>query len=196
MYEVEMKFRIASPSDFERKLETFGVVLEPAVEEFDQFYRHPARDFAKTDEGLRIRRRVFADGSEERFLTYKGPKIDPLTKTRKEIEIPLEVDQPWHDVLTALDFQPAAVVVKTRRRGTLEENGRSFDIVLDQLPEFGFFTELETIASEADKDAARQALLVLAAKLGLDESIRMGYLEMLTNNPCGSRTSPSPSFFP
>ena len=183
MYEVEMKFRITSPSDFERKLESVGVVLGVPVEEIDQFYRHPARDFAKTDEGLRIRRRVFADGTEERFLTYKGPKIDPLTKMRKEIEIRLEVDQPWHDVLTALGFQPVAVVTKSRRRGTLTEDGRSFDVVLDVLPELGTFTEIETIAEEADAGAARQALLDLAGTLNLDESIRTGYLEMLEKRP-------------
>ncbi len=187
MYEVEMKFRIASAIEFERKLETVGVVLEAPVEEIDQFYRHPSRDFSQTDEGLRIRRRVFADGSEERFLTYKGPKIDSLTKTRKEIEISLGVDQPWHDVLDALGFQPAAVVAKIRRRGHLERNGRSFDVVLDVLPELvrrgehGTFTELETIAAEVDMESARQALLALAAEFELTESVRRGYLEILTS---------------
>ena len=181
MYEVEMKFRITSPSDFERKLESIGVVLGEPVEEIDQFYQHPSRDFAKTDEGLRIRRRVFAGESEKRFLTYKGPKIDPLTKTRKEIEIRLEAVEPWHDVLTALGFQPAAVVTKIRRRGSLTFNGRSFDVLLDELPTLGTFVELETIADEADRDAARQAVLDLAATLGLGESIRDGYLELLLN---------------
>ena len=180
MYEVEMKFPIASPSDFERKLEPFGVALGSAVEEFDQFYRHPSRDFAKTDEALRIRRRVFTDGSEENFLTYKGPKTDPLTKTRKEIEIRLDTDQPWHDVLTALGFQPAMVVTKIRRRGSLEQNGRTFDVVLDVLPNnLGTFAEIETLVEETDREDARQAVLDLAVALDLKESIRTSYLEML-----------------
>jgi len=180
MYEVEMKFQITSPSDFERMLESHGVVLGWPVEEFDRFYQHPSRDFAQTDEGLRLRRRMFADGTEECFLTYKGPKIDPLTKTRKEIDIRLEAVEPWHDILTALGFQPVAFVPKTRRRGHLAEGGRNFDVLLDLLPGgLGFFVELETFAEETDCDAARQALLDLAAKLGLGGSIRTSYLELL-----------------
>jgi len=193
MYEVEMKFRITSPSDFERKLESVGVVLGSQVEEFDQFYQHPSRDFAKTDEGLRIRRRVFADGSEERFLTYKGPKIDPLTKTRKEIEIRIETVEPWYDMLTTLGFQSAAVVTKTRRRGSLTANSRSFDMVLDVLPNgLGTFAELETFAEEADREDACQAVLDLAATFGLTESIRTSYLEMLTTQEPGIPPSPLP----
>ena len=181
MYEVEMRFPITSLSDFERMLESFGVILSSPVEEFDQFYQHPSRDFAQTDEGLRIRRRVFIDGSEEYFLTYKGPKIDLLTKTRKEVEVRLEVVEPWHNILKALDFEPVAVVTKTRRRGHLTTNGRRFDILLDVLPDGrGTFAELETLAEENDRDAARQALLDLAAKLDLTESIRASYLEILT----------------
>ena len=178
MYEVEMKFRIASPSDFERKLESISVVLGSPVEEYDQFYQHPSRDFLQTDEGLRIRRRVCTDGIEECFLTYKGPKIDSLTKTRKEIEIRLETVEPWHEILIVLGFRPAAVVAKTRRRGRLTEDGRNFDVLLDVLPN-GTFAELETTAEEADLEAARQAVLDLAAKIRLGESIRTSYLEML-----------------
>ena len=44
----------------------------------------PCRDFAQTDEALRIR--TVGDTS---FVTYKGPKLDATTKTRRELELPL-----------------------------------------------------------------------------------------------------------
>ena len=53
---------------------------EPA-EQVDTYFSHPARDFAATDEALRIR-----SIDQENFVTYKGPKLDATTKTRREID--------------------------------------------------------------------------------------------------------------
>ena len=50
----------------------------------DRYFAHPSRDFARTDEALRLRRI-----GEFNFITYKGPKLDATTKTRREIEIGL-----------------------------------------------------------------------------------------------------------
>ena len=53
---------------------------DPA-EQVDRYFAHPCRDFARTDEALRLRR----DGDDV-AITWKGPRIDAATKTRRESE--------------------------------------------------------------------------------------------------------------
>ena len=76
--EVEQKFRVADLDAVATLLQEMGVVAQPPVEETDLYFQHPARDFAASDEALRIRQKAGVC-----FLTYKGPKLDPLTKTRR-----------------------------------------------------------------------------------------------------------------
>ena len=52
--------------------------------QIDCYYAHPVRDFAASDEALRLRQ-----VGENNYITYKGPKLDTTTKTRREIEISL-----------------------------------------------------------------------------------------------------------
>ena len=84
MFEVEQKFPLKRLEETRERLISLGGEMAAAIEQIDGYYRHPARDFAKTDEALRIRRL-----GERNFVTYKGPKIDATTKTRREIELPL-----------------------------------------------------------------------------------------------------------
>ena len=53
--EVEQKFPVADLAQIAARLTALGAPPgEPGCEE-DCYYRHPARDFAQTDEALRIR---------------------------------------------------------------------------------------------------------------------------------------------
>ena len=92
-----------------------GFPIAPAQEEIDVYFAHPARDFAQTDEALRLRRKGDAN-----CITYKGPKIDATTKTRREIELPLapgpESLASWTALLEAVGFRPAGEVRKSRRK--------------------------------------------------------------------------------
>jgi hypothetical protein len=66
--EVEQKFRVLL--DAVASFREMGVVVRP-VEETDLYFQHPARDFAASDEALRIRQKAGVC-----LLTYKGPKLD------------------------------------------------------------------------------------------------------------------------
>jgi len=193
MYEVEMKFRVDDLAGLEKRLAQYGVEFGGEVEENDQFYQHPSRDFVRTDEALRLRRRRLPDETMECFLTYKGPKIDSETKTRREIEIPLPDPESLDMILSALGFRRQGQVRKFRRRGELLYGDRQFDILLDRLPVLenrgatGTFVELETLAEEENLHEARQSLLELAAELGLSESIRTSYLGLLQMTAHGNR---------
>jgi adenylate cyclase class 2 len=185
VYEVEMKFCVVDVKTFEDRLRRFGGILGQAVEEVDRFYQHPQRDFSVTDECLRVRRRKLPDGTEEKFLTYKGPKIDWETKTRREIEIRLDSREPWEIMLELLGFQEKDIVRKFRRRSELLISNQLVEVVLDFLPELkesdsgGNFAELETIASESDWEEKRELIMNLSKDFGFSESIRTSYLELL-----------------
>ncbi|MDR3199641.1 MAG: class IV adenylate cyclase [Planctomycetaceae bacterium] len=186
MYEVEMKFQVGDIKAFEERLKMFGGILEPMVEETDLFYQHPQRDFSVTDECLRIRRRKLPNGTEEKFLTYKGPKIDRETKTRREIEIRLDPQEPFETILELLGFRAKDSVRKFRRRSELAISNQLVEVVLDFLPELeksggvGTFVELETMASASDWEEKRELIRNLSKDFGFSESIRASYLELLS----------------
>jgi adenylate cyclase, class 2 len=184
-YEVEMKFPVADPAALESRLAEFEATLAAPQSETDVYFAHPARDFAKTDEALRIRRK----GSSN-FITYKGPKIDAATKTRREIDLPLppaeQAARQWTDLIEALGFTPVGDVRKSRRKAQLDWQGRSVEVSLDQVDGLGVYVELELIAESDAVDAARSTILSLAETLGLKGSERRSYLELL-HAKCGGQ---------
>jgi adenylate cyclase class 2 len=149
-----------------------------AVDQKDQYFAHPCRDFAQTDEALRIR----TEGGRS-FVTYKGPKVDTTTKTRHELELPLDpmdVDgRQFSEMLRALGFTPVAVVEKTRRRFHIHFAGRYVEGSYDIVGDLGAFLELELIADESNLDEAKRVVVELANQLDLGPCTSRSYLEML-----------------
>ncbi len=176
--EVEQKFPVPDLRGIEAQLDAMGVSVSPPRVEADTYYRHPARDFAVTDEALRIRRIGTAS-----FLTYKGPKIDATTKTRREIDLPLpsapQGADGWSALLEALGFTPIAEVRKTRRKAHVARQDRRVEVSLDEVEGLGTFVELELVTSLEDVAAAKACIAALAAQLGLSDSERRSYLELL-----------------
>ncbi len=177
-YEVEQKFPVPELAPVAARLTELGAAISDSVREIDHYYGHPARDFSTTDEALRIR-----EVSDRCYLTYKGPKIDRTTKTRREIELPLggrqEVLSGWQSLLEALGLHLVGRVVKDRRRPHLQWEGRPVQATLDEVPQLGCFVELETVVEESQLDAARACIGSLASQLGLSEGERRSYLELL-----------------
>jgi adenylate cyclase class 2 len=177
-YEVEMKFRLADAAAFESRLVDIGAKLSEPLTEIDVYFAHPARDFAATDEALRLRKK-----GRRHFITYKGPKIDPATKTRREIDLPLACDEhdfkAWFELLEALGFSTAGQVHKQRRKASGQWLGRHVEISLDEVRGLGSFVELELVVDESDIDEAKACVSSLAESLGLEGCERRSYLEML-----------------
>lgn len=178
-YEVEMKFPVAEMASLESRLVELGATISAAQSEVDVYFAHPVRDFARSDEALRIRRK-----RSQNYLTYKGPKIDATTKTRREIDLPLPPDeataQAWTGLLDALGFTVAGEVRKSRRKAKIVWQGRAIEVSLDDVVRVGTYIELELITDADDLDAARACIGSLAAELGLTGSERRSYLELLT----------------
>lgn len=185
MFEVEMKFRLSDVEVFKGELmKNFQTVFNAGQMEEDLYFQRLSRDFRETGEALRIRR----VGSDLR-ITYKGPRLDQVTKMREEIELPLfrEEDSPleerkedWIRLLTRLGYEPFATVRKTRRSAEGRFQDRFFHFTIDHLDELGDFAEIETmVSSKEDLADARTCLIALAAQLGLKESVRSSYLTLL-----------------
>jgi adenylate cyclase class 2 len=177
-YEVEQKFPVRDLSAIESRLAEMGVEVSPSHQEADVYFAHPARDYAKTDEALRLRRT-----GEACFITYKGPKIDATTKTRREIELPLPAAPTtlaaWSELLEALGFRPVAEVRKSRRKAMVPWQGQRIEASLDEVQQVGTFVELELVAEAGQVEEAKARIASLAKELGLSVSERRSYLELL-----------------
>ncbi|MCE9603851.1 MAG: class IV adenylate cyclase [Planctomycetia bacterium] len=176
--EVEQKFRVVDPAALRARLEGLGVAFATPFRQVDAYFNHPARDFAATDEALRIR-----TVGEENFVTYKGPKLDKTVKTRRELEQPLvggsEAAARFEELLLALGFRATAKVVKRRSAAELQRNGTQFEIVWDEVDEVGTFLEIELVVDSHEIELAKGKILALQDELGLQEVERRSYLEML-----------------
>lgn len=133
---------------------------------------------------MRLRR-----AGERVELTYKGPRVDAVTKTRREHSLPLAAPdtfggpratvEAWTDMLAAVGFRVVAEVAKDRTALSLERGSLAVEIAIDTVAGLGAFVELELLAEEAGLDAARECLGALARELGLTASERRSYLELL-----------------
>ncbi len=178
MLEVEMKFRVPDWSGVVAKLAEWLAVPQPVRKDTDHYFNAPDRDFAKTDEAVRIRR----IGTANKF-TYKGPKLDTVTKTRTEIELPLgdgsAVSADAVRFLTALGYKPVAVVTKTRQVYTFTRYGFPVEACLDDVGAIGRYVEIEVMAEPAKMEEAKAAVRQTAADLGLTDHERRSYLRLL-----------------
>jgi len=180
MLEVEQKFAITDRDALFDQLEHLGATRGVCLEQQDLYFTHPVRNFAETDEAIRIRN----NGLENR-ITYKGPKRATVSKVRKEIELAFAAGQPaleqMSEMLQILGFQPVRMVKKRRTPFTyLEQN--SFEIAIDEVEGLGTFVEIELLAEESELQNAEMAIIQLAETLKLTDSIQNSYLGMLIEN--------------
>jgi adenylate cyclase class 2 len=178
MLEVEMKFPVSDFGAVEKRLADWHAVRKDPITVTDHYFNAPDRDFARTDEALRIRRIGTAN-----YLTYKGPRLDTQTKTRSELETPLvagdEAAEDMTSILLCLGYRPVAVVRKKRQRFELIRDDFSLEVTLDEVDDVGRFVEIEILAPEGELEGARTTLLRVSGELGLSTSERRSYLEML-----------------
>ncbi len=180
MYEVELKVEAAHGPVREALAELDAEDLG-AVRQVDTYYDAPHRDFAATDEALRIRDERSLDrddGASHADVTYKGPLVDDASKTREEAETTVADREAMADILDGLGFEPAATVAKTRQRFALDE----YTVTLDAVDDLGEYVEVETPVDDEDAvPAARDDAIAVLNSLGLDaeDGIRTSYLGLL-----------------
>lgn len=184
MFEVELKFPLTgidgvpSHDAMVRQIEQLDAERGAPVCQRDFYFAHPQRDFAQTDEALRIR----CVGDQNR-ITYKGPIVDAQVKTRREIEIAFTAGRAAFEqlceMLQILGFRSVRVVEKTRIPFRISWEDRELELALDDVNGLGTFLEIETLAAEPDRDASRDCILRFSRQLGLENSERKSYLCLL-----------------
>ncbi len=199
MYEVEQKYPLADVPAVEAALARLGATWHRTAAQVDRYFNHPSRDFAVTDEALRLRRT-----DDTLAITWKGPRLDATAKTRRELElmlaqaavpaaagteaaVPAAAGEPavqaaldrWTELLEALGFRQVREVAKRRRLATIVWQGAAIEIAIDHVAGLGDFVELELQADAAGIAAAAARVESLAQQLGCTNPERRSYLEML-----------------
>jgi len=176
MYEVELKVR-ADHDRVRERLDALDAERVESLRQADTYYDAPHRDFAATDEAVRVRKET-RDGDRETRITYKGPKIEAESKTREELETTVGDGETARELFESLGFEPVATVRKDREYFTVS----GFTVTLDAVEDVGEFVEVETDVETTDEvESAREAAVELLSDLGLDldGQLRISYLELL-----------------
>lgn len=169
MIEFEIKARVPSTRlDAVRR----ALGAPTRVEEHaDVYYQHPCRDFAVTDEAIRVSRRAGVSD-----VTYKGPKLDATTKARREIVLPVGDEAAARALLEALGFTEVMVVPKRRE---VHRHGL-FTVALDEVGKLGWFVELERmLPTDAPRDEVEAQARELLRAWGITRTERRSYLELM-----------------
>lgn len=177
-YEVELKYPLPDATRVREALDALGAQWNAAIRQSDVYFAHPTRDFAVTDEAFRLR-----TVGERHWLTYKGPLVDRETKTRQEVEVSLAdgalTAQQVTSMLTSLGFREVRRVDKTRRSAHVAWENWEVEVSLDEVDRLGAFIEIEILADENRWELAKSTALALAEHLGLMNTERRSYLQML-----------------
>lgn len=173
MIEVEVKAR-ARPDTLQKMLD-LGARPVGIEHHCDAYFNSPHHDFKESDEALRIR--VKDQGAR---LTYKGPRLDLQTKSRREITVEIDDPAAMEAILSALGFVMSGMVRKVRTKYSLD----GAVLALDEVEGLGSFLEVEISApdsgcGEGDFAEKRDQVVKILERLGLKESIRKSYLELL-----------------
>ncbi|MFX1524285.1 MAG: class IV adenylate cyclase [Promethearchaeota archaeon] len=192
MIEVEIKAKISDPDLMRKKFEeNLGIYKISLIHE-DIYYNMPIglRDFKKTDEALRLRKSRRFDKrlnknehGDQYYITYKGKRIDDLTKTREEIDIKIENIEKMKKIFENLGFQEVLTVKKERELYEFKLGTYHIEALIDYVPFLGqHFIEVEYLCDSEDQVAnSREILFEFLNKLGIQkkDSIRKSYLELI-----------------
>jgi adenylate cyclase class 2 len=167
MLEIEVKAALKDRRQVEARLRHLGAKAEGERRQIDLYFAHPCRDFGASDEALRLR----LDGDRQ-VMTYKGQKLDARSKTREEIEQPIDFER-MALTLRRLGFKDFLRVEKMRTDYSWE----GIVISLDRVVGLGDFVELEV--EDEDRERGLERILDLKTRLDVQGNETRSYLELI-----------------
>lgn len=176
--EIEAKYRLEDPAALRERLATCGAKRSAHVLETNRIFDTADGRLRSSDCGLRLRTcRSLGDKQQlSATLTYKGPRAAGEMKIREEVETVVSNPSASMTILQHLGF--SEVVLYEKRRETWQLD--ACEVCLDELPQLGWFVEIEGPGVEAVKAVAGR--LALETTLPLCET----YIEMAAT--CGAST--------
>lgn len=179
MIEVEIKLPIHRRSAIERGLNELGFTPGDLIRESDSYFTSDFHDFMKTDEALRIRESEnFSKASSTALLTYKGPKLDEVSMSRKELETEVGNADVCCEILYSLGYHKLSPVVKLRQY----YHKNNITACVDQVEKLGAFLELEIIVEqESERENALKKIEAILNDLdcSIADTTRYSYLFMI-----------------
>jgi len=170
---IEVEVKVKSGDDVERRINSLGGMLIGVEEHIDIYFNHSSRDFKDTDEALRLRK-----VNSHAELTYKGPRIGSISKTREELTLVVDSFNTCREMLKKLSFIEFIELSKIRKIYRIDE----FKINLDDVRGLGKYLEVEAEASSiSDIPNVEGKIRKILEKLGFREEqfIKKSYLELL-----------------
>lgn len=174
--EIEIKAPCPDIEGLEARLRAMGARDFGRLMQSDVYYSHPTRDFGATDEALRLRTE-----NDLVLVTYKGPKLDPRSKAREELEVSLGNAETFATMLARLGFKPVLRVAKQRKVYGI----RGVSVCLDRVEGLGDYVEFEYEGE--DLEEGRSRILQLMGELGVEGNERRSYLELIMGLNAGNR---------
>jgi adenylate cyclase class 2 len=168
MMEIEVKAPLSDLEGVKNKVMELGGRDFGCSFQVDEYYAHPSRDFAITDEALRLRTE-----NDLTVITYKGPKLDGETKTREEFEVSIANRATMASILDRLGFKAVIKISKERCVYGL----KGITVCFDSVVGLGDFIELE--ADSEDVEHGKSAIFSLMSEIGVSGNERRSYLELL-----------------
>ncbi len=171
MLEIEVKIRVDQLGPVRLRLIDAGAFLSEQAHERDIYFNAPDRDFAMTDEALRVRY-----SGERCVLTYKGAKLSGFfAKAREELSTSVESGLILEEILGRLGFVRTAEVEKTREYYRF----KTASVALDEVKGLGNFVEIER-CTDGEGINLQQEIQEIVRDLEIHgESTRSSYLELL-----------------
>ena len=175
MYELECKLRLADPEGIAARLAGLGAEYHGAVFERNWVFDRKG-ELCRKSELLRLR---VLDGNGWGVLTHKRPVEGTPYKCRIETETRVENAENARHIFESLGYAGEWYYEKRRRSWNL----RGLEVVIDELPQLGFFLEIEAESAEAIDG--------LLAELGLrrEENIMSNYRQLWCDY-CAERNLP------
>lgn len=143
--------------------------------EEDYYFNHPCRNFAESDEALRLRKRN-CSLSRSYVLTYKGPRESDLSKVkiREEIEVFFD-EKELSSILTIFEKLGFKLITHFNKKREIY-SGRGLSASIDLLHGVGYYLELE-LEAQGERGYFENIVQELIKKLGA-VPVEKTYLEI------------------
>lgn len=167
--ELEIKMRVEDLNPTREALKKAGAKYIGRTKEVNNFFDRPDQALLKTGSGLRIRMETPLDGrNKQTRITFKGPR-PAADAPRREVEFTASDFDSAVELFEAVGFTLMLSFEKIRESWELG----GCEVELDELPELGWFVEIE-----GEELAAIQKVKEL---LGLKDlpPVKEGYAEMM-----------------